>query len=83
MGTWRLGRCKRSANALLARGLQERTDFTGFNWSDVPVVLVEVGFMTKPIEDRRLATAAHSAAPPSASAGGTLRFLGRSVSASR
>ena len=36
------------------RGLQERSDFTGFNWSNVPVILVEMGFMTNPAEDRLL-----------------------------
>jgi len=40
------------------RGLQERGDFTGFNWADVPTILVEVGFMTNPTEDRALATEA-------------------------
>src|SRR4051812_499951 len=29
-------------------GLVPRSDITGFNWSDVPVVLTEVGFMTNP-----------------------------------
>lgn len=37
------------------RGVSERSDFTGFNWSDVPVVMVEIGFMTNPTEDRLLA----------------------------
>src|SRR5262245_28968694 len=41
------------------RGLQERSDYTGFNWSDVPVILVEMGFMTNPAEDRLLATDAY------------------------
>ena len=43
------------------RGLQERTDFTGFNWADVPVILVEMGFMTNPTEDRLLDDAVISA----------------------
>jgi N-acetylmuramoyl-L-alanine amidase len=38
-----------------SRGIQERSDFTGFNWADVPVILVELGFMTNPTEDRALA----------------------------
>ncbi|MDR1822019.1 MAG: N-acetylmuramoyl-L-alanine amidase, partial [Oscillospiraceae bacterium] len=38
------------------RGLQPRTDITGFNWSTVPVVLVEMGYMTNEKEDRLLAT---------------------------
>ena len=37
-------------------GSPEHTDFTGFNWADVPVILVELGFMTNPVEDRALAT---------------------------
>ncbi|HEX8051481.1 MAG TPA: N-acetylmuramoyl-L-alanine amidase [Thermoleophilaceae bacterium] len=35
-------------------GIVPRGDLTGFNWSDVPVVLAEIGFMTNPAEDRRL-----------------------------
>jgi N-acetylmuramoyl-L-alanine amidase len=35
-------------------GIVPRGDMTGFNWSDVPVVLAEIGFMTNPAEDRRL-----------------------------
>ncbi len=35
-------------------GIVERSDMLGFNWSDVPVVLAEVGFLTNPDEDRRL-----------------------------
>ena len=41
------------------RGLDARSDMTGFNWSDVPVVLPEIGFMTNPDEDRLLATEAY------------------------
>lgn len=40
-------------------GLQERNDLTGFNWSEVPVVLVEMGFMTNPAEDKLLEDAAY------------------------
>ena len=36
------------------RGLVRRSDLTGFNWADVPVVLVETGFMTNPSERRLL-----------------------------
>ena len=35
-------------------GLVKRADLTGFNWANVPVVLVESGFMTNPTEGRRL-----------------------------
>lgn len=36
------------------RGVVARTDLTGFNWSKVPVTLVEAGFMTNPAEDKKL-----------------------------
>lgn len=38
------------------RGVKPRGDLTGFNWSKVPVVLVECGFMSNPVEDRLLAS---------------------------
>jgi N-acetylmuramoyl-L-alanine amidase len=59
------------------RGLQKRPDFTGFNWSDVPVILVEMGFMTNPTEDRLLATNAYRQRAAVGLCRGTLRFLGR------
>ena len=40
-------------------GLQRRSDLTGFNWADVPAILVETGFMTNPVERRRLQSAAY------------------------
>ena len=40
-------------------GLVERSDLTGFNWADVPVVLVETGFLTNPAEGARLRSAAY------------------------
>jgi N-acetylmuramoyl-L-alanine amidase len=60
------------------RGLQERSDFTGFNWADVPVVLVEMGFMTNPTEDRLLARAGYQRRAAIGLCRGTQRFLGRS-----
>ena len=41
------------------RGIDARSDMTGFNWCDVPVILPEIGFMTNPAEDRLLATPAY------------------------
>ena len=63
------------------RGLQERSDFTGFNWANVPVILVEMGFMTNPTEDRLLATAAYRERAAVGLCRGTLRFLRRPVAA--
>ncbi|MHB9111954.1 MAG: N-acetylmuramoyl-L-alanine amidase family protein [Thermoleophilia bacterium] len=54
-------RAAESIQAALAAGLGvpdlgtvERSDMLGFNWSDVPAVLAEVGFMTNAAEDQRL-----------------------------
>jgi N-acetylmuramoyl-L-alanine amidase len=41
------------------RGLVQRSDLTGFNWADVPAVLVEAGFLSNPTEQRRLQTRAY------------------------
>jgi len=42
-----------------SRGVVPRADLTGFNWSQVPVTLVEVGFLTSPNEDKRLSQPAY------------------------
>jgi len=59
-----------------SRGIQERSDFTGFNWADVPVILVEMGFMTNATEDRALARPAVRRRAALGLCRGTLRFLG-------
>jgi N-acetylmuramoyl-L-alanine amidase len=41
------------------RGLVKRTDLTGFNWADVPAILVECGFMSNPTERRLLQSSAY------------------------
>lgn len=38
------------------KGVVERDDLTGFNWSKVPVILVETGFLSNPQEDKLLNT---------------------------
>ncbi len=40
-------------------GLVSRSDLTGFNWANVPAILVETGFMTNPVERRRLQSSAY------------------------
>jgi N-acetylmuramoyl-L-alanine amidase len=39
-----------------SRGLQAREDLSGFNWVQVPSILVEMGFMSNPDEDRKMST---------------------------
>ena len=40
-------------------GLSRRADLTGFNWSNVPAVLVETGFMSNPSERGALQSSAY------------------------
>ena len=71
----------RAALGFPDRGLQERSDFTGFNWANVPVILVEMGFMTNATEDRLLATAAYQRRAALGLCRGALRYLGRAPAA--
>jgi cell wall-associated NlpC family hydrolase/N-acetylmuramoyl-L-alanine amidase len=41
------------------RGFSARSDLAGFNWSNVPTFLAEIGLMTNPTEDKLLATDAY------------------------
>jgi N-acetylmuramoyl-L-alanine amidase len=61
------------------RGISERADFTGFNWADVPVVLVELGFMTNPTEDRLLARERVRRRAALGLCRGVVRYLGRAA----
>jgi N-acetylmuramoyl-L-alanine amidase len=40
-------------------GLLKRTDLTGFNWANVPAILVECGFLSNPTERRLLQSSAY------------------------
>ena len=39
-----------------SRGIIVRNDLTGFNWTTVPAILIEMGFMSNPEEDRKMST---------------------------
>lgn len=39
-----------------SKGIITRTDLTGFNWSKVPVILIEMGFLSNPYEDKLLSS---------------------------
>jgi N-acetylmuramoyl-L-alanine amidase len=43
-----------ASTGALDLGLVRRGDLTGFNWANVPAILVETGFMTNPVEGSRL-----------------------------
>ena len=48
-----------SSTGAADRGVVRRSDLTGFNWANVPAVLVETGFLSNPNENRRLHTGAY------------------------
>ena len=54
----RLARCLLSAmsrrTGAKAQGVYKRDPYTGLNWSTVPSVLVEMGYLTNPDEDKKL-----------------------------
>ncbi|MDO9557184.1 MAG: N-acetylmuramoyl-L-alanine amidase [Coriobacteriia bacterium] len=58
------------------RGLSARGDIAGFNWSKVPAVLVETGFLSNPVEDKLLATDEYQDKLADGIAGGILTYLG-------
>ncbi len=57
------------------RGLDARTDMTGFNWSDVPVIIPELGFMSNPEEDRLLNSPAYQQKIANALADAAVQFI--------
>ena len=57
-------------------GLVPRSDLTGFNWADVPAILIETGFMTNPPEARLLRTSAYQLKVARGIATGTQAFVG-------
>ena len=56
-------------------GLDRRADLTGFNWANVPAILVECGFMTNPRERRLLQSPAYQLKVARGLAAGTRSFL--------
>jgi N-acetylmuramoyl-L-alanine amidase len=58
-------------------GLVERSDLTGFNWADVPAILVETGFMSNRREAALLRSAAYQERIAAALARAAERFAGR------
>jgi N-acetylmuramoyl-L-alanine amidase len=56
-------------------GVVERSDLTGFNWADVPAVLVETGFMSNRDEAALLRSAEYQEKVAGALVRATQRFL--------
>jgi N-acetylmuramoyl-L-alanine amidase len=58
-------------------GLQARGDLTGFNWANVPAILIECGFMTNPRERSLLQSNAYQWKIARGLVTGTEAYLGR------
>jgi len=59
------------------RGLVKRTDLTGFNWANVPAILVECGFMSNPTERRLLQSSAYERKVARGLTAGAAAFISR------
>ena len=57
------------------RGAHHASGVVGFNWSKVPVVMVEAGYLSNPIEDRLLASPAYQDRLAGGLADGVLSYL--------
>lgn len=67
--------CVIEATGAQDRGTVERSDLTGFNWSEVPCILIEMGFMSNPEDDKLLASAEYQEKLCSGMAEGIRRWL--------
>ena len=66
-----------SSTGAADHGLTPRPDLTGFNWADVPAILVETGFMTNPTERRLLQSPSYQLRVARGLAAGAAAFASR------
>jgi N-acetylmuramoyl-L-alanine amidase len=66
-----------AATGAADRGIVQRSDLTGFNWADVPAILVETGFMSNPRERELLESPAYEQRLARGLADGVSAFLTR------
>jgi N-acetylmuramoyl-L-alanine amidase len=66
-----------AATGAANRGLVRRSDLTGFNWADVPAVLVEAGFLSNPSDSRLLHTPSYQQRVARGLANGVATFVRR------
>ena len=64
-----------SATGARDLGLFPRSDLTGFNWADVPSILVETGFTSNPAERRKLESDAYEWGVARGLVAGVARFV--------
>jgi N-acetylmuramoyl-L-alanine amidase len=48
-----------ASTGALDRGIVRRSDLTGFNWANVPAILVETGFLTNATDSKLLHSASY------------------------
>jgi N-acetylmuramoyl-L-alanine amidase len=65
-----------SATGAANLGLVRRSDLTGFNWANVPAILVETGFLSNPAEAARLHTTSYRERVARGLAAGAAAFVG-------
>lgn len=58
------------------RGARASDSYTGINWSEVPVTIIETGFMTNPDEDLLLSTEEYRQRMAKGIADGIIQYLG-------
>ena len=87
MASGRAGRLVQSAliaaTGAADRGVVERSDLTGFNWADVPAVLVETGFLSNPAERALLQSASYQQRVARGLAAGVRAVVGRPAAGRR
>lgn len=66
-----------AATGAADKGLVKRADLSGFNYATVPAILVETGYLSNPIEDRRLADPTYQDTLADGIAAGILAYLGK------
>ncbi|MBI5231556.1 MAG: N-acetylmuramoyl-L-alanine amidase [Coriobacteriales bacterium] len=66
-----------AATGATDRGIVPRSDMSGFNWSKRPCLIVEMGFLSNPAEDRKLATSSYQNKIADGLADGVVKYLKR------
>lgn len=65
------------ATGAKANGIYQRDTYTGLNWSEVPCILVEMGFMSNPDEDEKLSDPEYQALLVEGMVEGICDYFGR------